>query len=75
MDIGHRSTPDRFARFGIVIGRAPGFNNHRPETSVSPSYTADRMVMPEHGAHIHIRPESLSYEFHCHDVIHRMIML
>ena len=75
VNICNRTAVDQLAVLRIMIGGSERFHDRHTEPAMGPGRRAEGVVMPEHGAHIHIHPPPIADKLRRYQVARRVIVL
>ncbi len=75
MNVRDRTAPHQLAVLRIVIGGPERLHDRHAEPAVRPGRRTERVVVPEHGAHIHVHPPPIADELRRDQVVRRVVVL
>ena len=75
VNVRDRTAPHQLAVFRAVIGGPERLHDRHAEPAMRPGRRAERVVMPEHGPHIHVDPPPIAHKLRRHEIVRRVVVL
>ena len=75
VNVRDRTAIHQLAVLRIVIGRPERLHDRHAEPAMGPGRRTERVVMPEHGSHIHVHPPPIAHKLRRHEIARRVMVL